>query len=110
MRNYVKEAQRWLGIPRPLPDLLAENRAGAVAALVKFLDDPDKYKRKFAGYCLGQIGDPSVADVLEAAHAREAVSGVKAAMGGALQVLRTFPADATDEQRAQAVEDFVTTA
>jgi hypothetical protein len=105
MRDFLKEAQSTLTAPKPLKKMLAEDKAGLIGALVKYLGNPDIYKRKYAAFCLGQIGDTGVLNVLQSAHDRESVAGAKEAMAAALVALRSVPPSATEEQRAQAVEN-----
>jgi uncharacterized protein with von Willebrand factor type A (vWA) domain len=105
MRDFLKEAQSVFGSPRPLRDLLSEDRDALVATLVKFLGNPDIYKRKYAAFCLGQIGESSVLDDLQSAYDRESVRGAKEAMGAALVALERVPPEASMEERATAVEN-----
>ena len=56
MRDYFTEATEVLGAPRPLRDLLRENREGTIMALVKSLGSPNIYARKYAAFAMGQIG------------------------------------------------------
>jgi hypothetical protein len=107
MRNYLKESQETLGSPRPLPDLLAEDRTALLGALVKFLGNSDIYKRKYAAFCLGQIGDTSILPALKAAFDREPEGGAKEAMLASLTCLNKMPASSgsTEAQRCQYVEE-----
>ena len=108
MRNYLKESQETLGSPRPLPELLAEDRTALLGALVKFLGNSDIYKRKYAAFCLGQIGDTSILPALKAAFDREEEGGAKEAMLASLACLKKMPVSSgsTEAQRCQYVEEI----
>lgn len=105
MRDFLKEAQSVFGSPRPLHDMLSEDKDALTATLIKFLGNRDIYKRKYAAFCLGQIGDTNVLDDLQSAYDSESVAGAKEAMGAALLALRSVPPGATMEERARAVEN-----
>lgn len=107
MRNYLKDSQETLGSPRPLSELLVEDRAALLGSLVKFLGNSDIYKRKYAAFCLGQIGDTSILTALKAAFDREPEGGAKEAMQASLACLRKMPASSgsTEAQRCQYVEE-----
>ena len=106
MRDYLKDAQETLGSPRPLSELLAEDRSALLAALVKYLGNSDIYKRKYAAFCLGQIGDTSTLAALQSAFNREPEGGTKEAMGASLATLKKMPASSgsTEAQRCEYVE------
>lgn len=108
MRDYLKESQEWLGSPKPLTDMLAEDRSALLATLVKYLGHSDIYKRKYAAFCLGQVGDDSVLPALQNAFNREPDGGGKDAMGAALAALKKMPASSgsTEEQRQQYVGEI----
>jgi hypothetical protein len=78
-----------------------------LGALVKFLGNSDIYKRKYAAFCLGQIGDTSVLPALKAAFDREEEGGAKEAMVASLACLKKMPASSgsTEAQRCQYVEE-----
>jgi len=90
-----------------LRELLAEDRAALLGALVKFLGNSDIYERKYAAFCLGQIGDTSVLPALKAAFDREEEGGAKEAMLASLACLKKMPASSgsTEAQRCQFVEE-----
>lgn len=56
-RDYIKEVEGMLGIPRPLRELLAEDRISAMKKLFGFPNIEDVMKRKAVAFALGQIGD-----------------------------------------------------
>jgi len=101
MRDYLNESQKWLGSPRPLKVMLAEDPSALLSTLVKYLSHSDIYKRKYAAFCLGQIGDDIVLPALQTAFTREPDGGGKEAMGAALATIKKMPAKSgsTEEQR-----------
>lgn len=107
VRDYLRDSQETLQCPRPLRDLLAEDRAALLGALVNFLGNSDIYKRKYAAFCLGQIGDASVLPALKAAYDREEGGGAKEAMAASLTCLKKMPASSgsTETQRCEFVEE-----
>jgi len=107
MRDYLADAQKWMGAPVPLRQMLAQDYALAVAAIVGRLKNEDTYTRKYAAYALGQIGDHRVLDKLQEAHDSEPAEGVMHAMAAALKTIRKMPASsgATEEQRCQYMQE-----
>jgi len=107
IRNFIKEASSWLKTPKPLGEMLEENRLLVLSRLVQFLHDGSNMERKYAAFCLGQIGDPIQMDELKTAFNRESVKGVKEAIGAALTVLAVAPSDkgSTEEERRNIIQD-----
>lgn len=107
MRDYLADAQKWMGAPVPLRQMLAQDYPLAVAAIVGRLKNEDTYTRKYAAYALGQIGDHRVLDKLQEAHDSEPADGVRLAMASSLKTIRKMPANsgATEEQRCQYMQE-----
>src|ERR1017187_1836177 len=105
MRDYLEEATRVLGAPRPLSELLRENRRGVVNVLIKNLSSPNSYARKYAAFALGQIGETGVVDILRSAYGAEPGGGTKEAMGASIIALLSVPPGASEHIRAAAVKN-----
>src|SRR5687768_16757490 len=99
MRDYLEESRDVLHSPRPLRQLLKDDRAAILALLVQHLSSSDIYQRKYAAFCLGQIGDAAVSGDLELVFQREPEGGAKDAMAAAIATLRQFGGDAFSEQQ-----------
>ncbi len=102
--NYYEPYEGALRLPRPLRDLVQENRDGMIEAMKNtMLRSPDIYERKNAAFCLGQIGDERAIPYVEQALSRERVEGVRDAAGAALATLRSVSSDKgfSDAERAR---------
>ena len=107
MRDYLAESQDWLDSPVPIREMLARDYDVVLASIVGRLRLDDTYARKYAAYCLGQIGDPRMEEYLEQALRAEKVEGVRHAMVAALKTIRKLPkvSGATEEQRCQYMQE-----
>lgn len=107
MRDYLADAQKWMQWPLPIRQMLATDYGKVVATIVVYLRNDDVYKRKYAAYCLGQIGDQRVLEILQGAHDSEPAEGVRHAMAAALKTIRKMPASSgsTEEQRCQYMQE-----
>lgn len=102
--NYYEPYEGALHLPRPLRDLVQENRDGMIEAMKNImLKSPDIYERKNAAFCLGQIGAERAIPYLDQALGQERVEGVREAAGAALGTLRSVSSDKgfSDAERAR---------
>lgn len=101
--NYYESYEGALHPPRPLQELVKEDRDGLIEAMKNImLRSPDIYERKNAAFCLGQIGDERAIQWLDQAVG-DPVDGVREAAGAALATLRSVSADKgfSDAERAR---------
>ena len=108
MRDYLSEAQSWMHSPVPIREMLAKDYDLTLAAIGSRLKFEDMYVRKYAAYCLGQIGDLRMELYLQEALDAERVAGVRLAMSSALRTIQTMPAGsgATEAQRCQYMQEI----
>jgi hypothetical protein len=106
-RNFLKEASEWLKTPKPLEDMLMENKPLVISRLIHFLHGGSVMERKYAAFSLGQIGDVAQVNELQNALSQETVRGVREAIAAALTAL-VFARDAngsTEEGRRKAIQE-----
>ena len=102
--NYYEPYEGALHPPRPLRELIQENRDGMIEAMKNVLfKSPDIYERKNAAFVLGQIGAERAIPYLDQALNQERVDGVREAAGAALATLRSVSSDKgfSDAERAR---------
>jgi len=105
MSDYLDEATKIVRAPHPLREMLRQDRAGTINALVECLGSPNIMVRKYSAFALGQIGETGVIEVLRSAYGSEEPGGAKDAMGAAIIALLEVPSGATDQIRAAAVNN-----
>lgn len=105
MSDYLDEATKIVRAPAPLRDMLRQNRAGTINALVECLGSPNIMVRKYSAFALGQIGETGVIEILRSAYGSEQPGGAKDAMGAAIIALLEVPDGATDHIRGRAVSN-----
>ena len=91
-RDFMRQGEDYLELPKPVDELLEEDREGLVNHLVGIIQKGGTYQKKYAAFALGQIGEERVIKVIESCLERESVTGVREAMGAALAALRMAPA------------------
>lgn len=102
--NYYEPYEGALHSPRPLRELIQENRDGMIEAMKNvLLKSPDIYERKNAAFVLGQIGAERAIPYLDQALNQERVDGVREAAGAAIATLRSVSSDKgfSDAERAR---------
>ncbi len=106
-RDYLKEVEGMLDMPRPLRELLTEDKVGVMEKLFGFLNIENVMQRKSVAYALGQIGDPWAIEQLKLRLQQETVEGVKNAIRASLAALDKMPADKgfSDQDRGQYIYD-----
>jgi hypothetical protein len=90
-RDFLKLASDWLNSPRPLKEMLEQEKSYVIEKLTNFLSTGGTYDRKYAAFALGQIGEVSTIEPLEKQLSVEAVEGVRDAIKAALTALRVAP-------------------
>jgi len=91
-RDFYKEAAVWLKPPKPLAELVKEDKDSVIQILLGYLKDGGDYDRKYAAFVLGQIGDDSILDELRFYLSREQKKGIQEAIGAAIIGLLDAPA------------------
>lgn len=102
--NYYEPYEGALHSPRPLRELIQENRDGMIEAMRNILlKSPDIYERKNAAFVLGQIGAERAIPYLDQALNQGRVDGVREAAGAAIATLRSLSSDKgfSDAERAR---------
>lgn len=106
-RDFLKEAEGWLSTPKPLREMLEQNKSYVIEKLVELLSEGDIYERKYAAFALGQIGEVSAIEPLENCLSVESVEGVREAIEAALVALRMVPTNkgSSELERRMVIED-----
>ena len=91
-RDFMRQGEDYLELPKPIDELLEEDRDGVINHLTNLLQKGGTYQKKYAAFALGQIGEEKAINVIESCLERESVTGVREAMGAALAALRMAPA------------------
>jgi hypothetical protein len=106
-RDFLKEAEGALSTPKPLREMLEQNKSYVIEKLIEILDTEGIYQRKYAAFALGQIGEVSAIEALENQLSVESVEGVREAIEAALVTLRRVPANkgSSELDRRMLIED-----
>lgn len=106
-RDFLTLAQQYLTTPRPLREMLSDDRGYVLSKLHDILRTGGTCERKYAAFALGQIGDASSAQPLAHALDHEDVSGVRDAIAASLEAVRAIPADggSTELDRRHRIEN-----
>jgi len=92
-RDFLQVASSTLETPKPLAELVKENKDFVVEKLLEFVQSGDIYERKHAAFALGQIGDENALEPLRECYASESVAGTRAAIGAAIIALSDAPSN-----------------
>lgn len=107
LRDYLKEAESFTKAPRPLAQMVAEDRSGVLEVLENIGRDSGTMVRKTVVYALGQIGDESSLSYLREVAAGDEAEGVRDAATAAIEAITQAPARAgfTDTDRRVIIRD-----
>ena len=83
-RDFLDQASNYLHTPKPLSEMLVDDRVYVTDKLLDILRTGGIYERKYAAFALGQIGDESTLKALRGAQDQETKEGVHDAIAAAI--------------------------
>lgn len=86
-KDYLEDGGGWVKAPKPLKEMLKDDKENLVNNLIAMLKDGGTYEKKWAAFCLGQIGEGRFIGSIKEALAVESVQGVQEAMAAAITAL-----------------------